>query len=210
MNLIKIKNLACCIVTFLGCTVSTYAQTPEVEDWEVRINTRQPIQKVIETIGLKPGMTIGEVGAGTGRITVWFAAKVGETGMVYANDIDKNSLDHLEKRCKKEGFSNVKIIIGTVDDPKLPQKTLDIAFMTNTYHHLDKPVELVHNLLSTLKEDGILAIVERDAERSGNYDEGTKREDFIKQMEQAGFKVFKVDTTMKEDNIYLARPIKKE
>jgi len=202
--------LATCILLLLGQVRNLSAQNPEVEAWEVRINNRQPIQKVIETIGLSQGMTIGEVGAGTGRITVWFAAKVGPSGMVYANDIDKSSLNHLDQRCKKEGFSNVKIIIGTVDDPKLPQKTLDIAFMTNTYHHLDKPIELVHNLLSTLKEDGILAIVERDAERSGNYDEGTKREDFIKQMEQAGFEVFKVDTTMREDNIYLARPIKKE
>lgn len=209
MNLKTIKQLACCTLFIIGYSATIYAQSPLVEDWEVRINTRQPIQKVIETIGLKPGMTIGEVGAGTGRILVWFADKVGPTGMVYANDIDKASLDHLEKRCEKEGFKNVKIILGTVENPGLPQNTLDIAFMTNTYHHLDKPIELVHNLLSTLKEGGILAIVERDAVRSGNYDEGTKKEEFIKQMDQAGFEVFLVDTTMKEDNIYLARPKKK-
>jgi len=204
-----------CINTFvffclslLGQSVILDAQKIEVEDWEVTINNRQPIEKVIETIGLKPGMTIGEVGAGTGRITVWFADKVGPSGMVYANDIDKASLDHLEKRCKKEGFTNVKIILGTVDDPKLPAGSLDIAFMTNTYHHLEKPVELVHNLLPTLKENGILAIVERDAERTGNYHEGTVRGEFIKQMDKAGFEVFKVDISMKQDNIYLARPKK--
>jgi len=202
----KSITVATFILILFGQINYLLAQNPEVEGWEVRINTRQPIQKVIETIGLKPGMVIGEVGAGTGRITVWFASTVGPTGMVYANDIDKSSLDHLENRCKKEGFNNVKIILGTVDNPKLPQKALDIAFMTNTYHHLDKPVELVHNLLSTLKENGILAIVERDAERTGNYRDGTKRSEFIKQLKQAGFEVFKIDTTMKEDNIYLAKP----
>ncbi|MCX6226023.1 MAG: class I SAM-dependent methyltransferase [Bacteroidia bacterium] len=130
-----------------------HAQT--VEDWEIRINERQPIQKVIETIGLQPGMVIGEVGAGTGRITVWFAKQVGPEGLVYANDINKTDLNHLFERCKKEGFNNVKIIVGSVEDPKLPANSLDIAFMTNTYHHLEKPVELVRNLLPTLKKNGI-------------------------------------------------------
>lgn len=204
MNSKKVKIMF--VSSFLFFAGFTNAQNPEVEGWETRINDRQPIQKVIEAIGLKPDMVIGEVGAGTGRVTVWFAAKVGPKGMVYANDIDKESLDHLEKRCKKEGFTNVKIILGTIDDPKLPLRALDIAFMTNTYHHLEKPVELVRNLLKTLKDNGILAIVERDAERTGNYHEGTKKEEFIKQMEQAGFEVFLVDTSMREDNIYLARP----
>ena len=182
------------------------AQT--VEEWEKRINERQPIQKVIETIELQPGMVIGEIGAGTGRVTVWLAKRVGPEGMIYANDIDKSSLDHLKKRCEKEGFKNVKIITGTVDDPCFPLNSLDIAFMTNTYHHLEKPIELVRNILPALKKNGVLAIVERDKDRSVYKNEATTKEDFIKQMNQAGFEVFKVDTTMREDNIYLARPNK--
>jgi ubiquinone/menaquinone biosynthesis C-methylase UbiE len=178
----------------------------EVEAWEIRINDRQPIQKVIQTIGLKPGMVIGEVGAGTGRIAIWFAATVGPSGKVYANDIDASALDHLRKRCEKEGLNNLTTILGTVDDPKLPAKALDIAFMTNTYRHLEKPVELVRNLLPTLKEGGILAIVERDKDRSASKDEATTQKNFIRQMDQAGFEVFKIDTTMREDNIYLMRP----
>lgn len=185
----------------------TVAQT--VEEWEKVINKRQPIQKVIETIGAKPGMVIGEVGAGTGRVTVWLAKQVGPEGLVYANDIDKESLEHLSKRCEKEGFRNVRVITGTVTDPCLPPNSLDIAFMTNTYHHLSQPVKLVANLLPALKKDGILAIVERDKERSEHKDEATTRKDFIEQMGKAGFEVYRVDTTMQEDNIYLARPRKK-
>jgi hypothetical protein len=78
--------------------------------------------------------------------------------------------------------------------------------MTNTYHHLEKPIELVRNLLPTLKENGILAIVERDADRTTHKDEATSQKDFIAQMDQAGFEVIKIDTSMKEDNIYIARP----
>jgi ubiquinone/menaquinone biosynthesis C-methylase UbiE len=181
-------------------------RTVAVEPWEWAINQRQPIQKVIETIGVKPGMVIGEVGAGTGRVTVWLAVAVGPTGKIYANDIDGSALDHLEKRCAKEGLTNVTTILGTVEDPRLPRGALDIAFMTNTYHHLDKPVELVRNLLPALKENGILAIVERDKDRSVHKDEATSRKDFITQMDRAGFEVIKVDTSMMEDNIYIARP----
>jgi SAM-dependent methyltransferase len=100
----------------------------------------------------------------------------------------------------------VATILGTVEDPRLPRAALDIAFMTNTYHHLEKPVELVRNLLPALKEGGLLAIVERDKDRTGYKDEATSREDFIAQLDQAGFEVIKVDTSMKEDNIYIARP----
>jgi len=178
----------------------------QVEAWEVRINDRQPIAKVIEVMGVRPGMVIGEVGAGTGRVTVWLADAVGPKGLIYANDIDAEALDHLRKRCLREGLENVQTIVGTVTDPKLPQNALDIAFMTNTYHHLEKPVELVRNLLTTLKGNGRLVIVERDYDRSVHKDEATTREDFIKQMDQAGFKVVSIDTSMQEDNIYVCLP----
>ena len=181
-------------------------QTVAVEPWEVAVNQRQPIQKVIETIGVKPGMTIGEVGAGTGRVTVWLAVAVGSAGKIYANDIDASALDHLQKRCQREGLTNVTTVLGTVEDPRLPRGALDIAFMTNTYHHLEKPVELVRNLLPALRKNGILAIVERDKDRTPHRDEATSQKDFIAQMDQAGFEVIKVDTSMMEDNIYIARP----
>lgn len=202
------KSLSVITLALFMVTGSGLGQTKSVavEPWEVSINARQPIHKIIETIGLKPGMVIGEVGAGTGRVTVWLAVTVGPTGKVYANDIDASALDHLRKRCEKEGLANVATILGTVEDPCLPKSALDIAFMINTYHHLEKPVELVRNLLPALKENGILAIVERDKDRSIYRREATSQKDFIAQMDQAGFEVVKVDTSMKEDNIYLARP----
>jgi len=208
------KSMTAAIAIILSVVISAglvWGQTKEVqvENWEVRINERQPVQKVIDAIGVKPGMVVGEVGAGTGRVTVWLAVTVGPTGKVYANDIDAPSLDHLKKRCEKEGLANVTTILGTIEDPRLPLKALDIAFMTNTYHHLEKPIELVRNLLPTLKENGILAIVERDKDRSNSKDEATTQKDFVKQMDQAGFEVIRIDNTMREDNIYIARPKKK-
>ena len=202
------KSMPAAVVVVL--LIAGYApgqtQTVAVEAWEVAINQRQPVQKVIETIGVKPGMVIGEVGAGTGRVTVWLAVAVGPAGKIYANDIDTRALDRLQRRCQREGLTNVTTIVGTVENPLLPRGALDIAFMTNTYHHLEKPVELVRNLLPALKENGILAIVERDKDRTPHKNEATSQKDFVAQMNQAGFEVIKIDTSMMEDNIYIARP----
>jgi len=81
--------------------------------------------------------------------------------------------------------------------------------MTNTYHRLEKPVELVRNLLPTLKDGGRLVIVERDHDRSATKDEATPRDDFLRQMGMAGFDVIRVDTSMREDNTYVCAPRKR-
>jgi SAM-dependent methyltransferase len=194
------------LVALVGSVPSPgQTRTIAVEGWEVRINERQPPGKVMEAIGVKPGMVVGEVGAGTGRATVWLADRVGPKGKVYANDIDEKALRHLAERCAREGLGNVTTIVGTVDDPRLPAGTLDIAFMTNTYHHLEKPVDLVRNIRPALKPGGILAIVERDADRSVHKQEATRPEDFVRQMDEAGFEVVQVDKSMIEDNVYIAR-----
>jgi len=184
----------------------------QIEEWEKRINRRQPPIKIMDAIGMKQGMIIGEVGAGTGRMTMWIAERVGDSGKIYANDIDKKSLEHLRQRCEREAFKNIEIIVGEVEDPKLPAATLDIAFMINVYHHLDNPVPLIRNLLPSLKPDGILAIVECDPDKvDWGAEEGcTLKKDMVKELEEAGFEVVRIETFLNEDNIYIARPKKNQ
>lgn len=109
-------------VFFLGlaCVAALGGQEPkiEVEAWEVRINLRQPPEKVMDAIGLVPGMVIGEVGAGTGRVAVWLAQRVGPSGHVYANDIDERALGRLKVRREKAGIGNLTTIVGTVTEPR--------------------------------------------------------------------------------------------
>ncbi len=178
-----------------------------IEEWEKGLNRRQPPVRIMDSIGLKPGMVIGEIGAGTGRMTMWLASRVGPSGKVYANDIDKAALEHLQMRCERDGFQNVEIIIGETEDPKLPDGALDIAFMINVYHHLDNPVPLVSNILPGLKPDGILAIVECTPEKVdwGEEHGCAHRKDMIKQLKEAGFEVVRIETFLNEDNIYIAK-----
>jgi SAM-dependent methyltransferase len=98
----------------------------------------------------------------------------------------------------------VKTILGTVSDPKLPAGKADIIFMVSTYHHLDKPVELMRNARSGLKPGGRLIIVERDPVKTGQSNsENTSQEQVTRQMTQAGYTLLDINTEFLErDNIY--------
>ena len=181
----------------------------QIEDWERGLNQRQPPVQIMDAIGLKPGMIIGEVGAGTGRMTMWLADRVGNLGKVYANDIDRSALDHLRRRFKRDGFTNIEIIVGKMEDPGFPNNSLDIVFMINVYHHLADPVPILRNIIPSIKEEGILAIVECDPDKVEWGDEHgcSGKEKMIGDLKRAGFQVVRIETFLDEDNIYIAKPV---
>jgi len=136
------------------------ARTDLQEYGERRDNERQPPDKVMNALGIKPGLTIGEVGAGHGRYTVHLAARVGPAGKVYAEDIDSPSLDYLRGRIKRTGLSNVEVILGKVDDPLFPKAGLDMVFMVWVYHMLESPAALLKNIVPGLKPGATIVMVE--------------------------------------------------
>src|SRR5512140_2658302 len=130
------------------------------EPGEARANQIQPPAAVMDLLGVRAGLVIGEVGAGRGRVTVHLADRVGPTGHIYANDIDAGALAALEERCRRLQLSNVDIVRGAPDDAKLPANRLDAVIMTWVYHHVDQRVALLRSLLPTLKPWGLVAMVE--------------------------------------------------
>jgi precorrin-6B methylase 2 len=204
-----LRNLVVFLIALLiTANSAVWAQQKKdfTEPNEIRLNKLQPPEKIMDAIGLKPGMVIGDIGAGWGRFAVWFADRVGETGKVYANDIDMGALRRLARRCKNHGFKNVIVRLGKVVDPNIPPGVLDIAFMINVYHHLEEPVELVRNLIPTLKPEGILVIVEHDPEKMGRGSHMTSKKELVEQAGQAGFELVKIETFLKDDNIYFFGP----
>ncbi|MCP4155273.1 MAG: methyltransferase domain-containing protein, partial [bacterium] len=89
----------------------------------------QKPEKVLRIIGVKPGMVIGEPGAGKGYFTFKLARKVGPSGKIYANDIVDSKLDTIKTVAREKGLDNIITIKGKVDDPLFPEGTLDMAFM---------------------------------------------------------------------------------
>jgi ubiquinone/menaquinone biosynthesis C-methylase UbiE len=86
-------------------------------------------ERVMDAVGIRPGMVIGEAGAGRGYFTFKLARRVGETGRIYANDIDESALEHVRDRCRSEGLRNVETVVGQMDDPLFPARALDLVMI---------------------------------------------------------------------------------
>lgn len=112
------------------------------------------------------------------------ARRVGDSGRVFAEDIDGNALEKLRERCQREGIRNVEIILRTVTDPMLPNNELDLVYIINAYFLFENPVELLRNIAPSLKPRGKLVIAE-----CGDV---TPKEDVIEKADKAGYKLIEV------------------
>ncbi len=161
----------------------------------------------LDAMGIRQGMTVGEIGAGNGRITLALARRVGERGKVYANDIDSKSLAQLVATCERRGVKNIETITGTVDDPMFPKGALDLAIAAIVYHHLEQPVALLRNLASSLKPGATLVIVDPAYDRTGDKDSDrpTTRERVEAEAVDAGYELLAVNASLPRDNIFILR-----
>jgi ubiquinone/menaquinone biosynthesis C-methylase UbiE len=172
--------------------------------WADSRDTWQQPGKVMEVIGVKPGMVIGEPGAGRGYFTFKLARKVGPTGKIYANDIVDSYLDTIKEKSQKVGLKNIVTILGKVEDPLFPKGELDMVFMCYVFHHLEKPVAFLKNLKPSLKPNAPLVILEQDPEKSpGATGHFFYREKVLKLVKAGGFKLIRTETFLTKDNIYI-------
>lgn len=115
---------------------------------------------IVKEIGLKPGMALADVGAGSGAFLTPFVKAVGPKGKVYVVDISPNFVKFLRKRAKKEGYKQVKVIHSTTTSTKLPANSVDVIFLCDTYHHFDKAKQMVTDFHQALRKNGTLVIVD--------------------------------------------------
>ena len=101
-------------------------------------------------------------------------------------------------RNKKNNIKNIEVILGTETDPKLPAGKLDLVYLTFTYRHLSKPLQVLKNIKPALKKDGILAIIENKP--SGN---GSSEKEMINIAKQAGYRLVRTETFLTLDNIWV-------
>jgi predicted methyltransferase len=127
---------------------------------ESRREKWQKVDAIFAEMGVRPGATVADVGAGDGFFTSRLARAVGSNGRVFAVDIDDAAMGRLRKRLQEDGIENVTIIKGTTDDPKLPERTLDAALIVNAYHEMEQYHAVLSALRRALKPDGRLVIVE--------------------------------------------------
>lgn len=114
----------------------------------------------ISILKIPKGAIVADIGAGSGYMTIRMAQRVGPTGRVYANDLQPQMLDILGRRLAEERISNVTLVQGTVDDPKLPQASLDLEILVDVYHEFSRPQAMLQRLREALKPDGRLVLLE--------------------------------------------------
>ena len=181
--------------------------------YEDRMYWQMP-QRVMNELGVGPGMAVADVGAGIGYFTLRLSERVGKTGQVYASDIDKNALAFLEKRIQDAGKENVVIIHGEPDNPMIPEAFVDLVLMVNTIHLVKEKTTFLNNLRGSLKKDGKLVFVQWDAAKMDSEAPGwdprdrelyTKRT-MLKMIDDADYEVVEIKDFLPMQLIYICRP----
>jgi ubiquinone/menaquinone biosynthesis C-methylase UbiE len=122
---------------------------------------------MLEALDVRPGQTICDMGSGNGFYTLELARRVGPTGTVYAVDIQLEMLRMLAERAGAEGLANIKPILGTAIDPRLPRGSVDLVLLVDVYHEFSHPEAMLERLRESLADSGRVALVEFRGEDPG-------------------------------------------
>jgi predicted methyltransferase len=128
-------------------------------DRTAREHEEEP-ERALDLIGIRPGMVVADVGAGTGYMTVRIARRVGRAGKVYANDLQPAMLRIIQDKAARQQLFNVEIAQGSQDDAHLPEHAIDLALLVDVYHELSRPQAMLQSIRRSLKPDGQLILVE--------------------------------------------------
>ena len=147
---------------------------------------RLQIQRVMDLLGIQPGKSVADIGAGSGWFTVRAAARVGNTGAVYAEDINSDAIAYIQKRAGHSKLAQVHAVLGTVDDPKLAPASIDAMLIMKTYHEFAHPIDLMRQLKLALKPGAKVGIIDRNG---NGTDHGLMPDVVEREMAEAGFKL---------------------
>jgi predicted methyltransferase len=165
-------------------------EAPDRDEWN------KP-EQIMDALGIADGAIVGDLGAGGGWLEIRLARRVGPNGLVYAEDIQPQMIEAINRRMQHEGLSNVRTVMGTPTDPRLPPG-LDAVLIVNAYHEMDDPAHpdviltLLRNVERSLKPQGRLGVIDFLA---GDGGPGPAAEDrvnpdtIVRAAEAAGFKL---------------------
>lgn len=130
--------------------------------WLVRESRQreEDCRMLVEALAIRPGQVLCDMGCGNGFYTLELARRVGPRGMVYAVDVQPEMLHMLAERLAREGVRNVKPVLGTAIDPRLPPGTLDLVLCVDVYHEFSHPEAMLGRIRESLKPEGLLVLAE--------------------------------------------------
>lgn len=138
----------------------------EIESREVFARRKE----IAAACAIRPGQTVADIGAGTGLFTRIFSPLVGKDGRVIAVDISKNFLEHIDRTSREAGLQNVETLLCTADSTELPEASVDVAFICDTYHHFEFPFKTMASLHKAMKPGGRVILIDFRREEGKSTD----------------------------------------
>jgi ubiquinone/menaquinone biosynthesis C-methylase UbiE len=174
-------------------------QPAELEAQRRNRDSWQRVPDVIAALAIGEGSRVADVGAGSGYFTEYLAREVGAGGRVFAVDISERSLSQLRRLAEDMGLNNIEVVRGELDDPRLPERSLDAVLVVDAYHEMTEHEAMLSGMYSALKPGGRLVIVDYvPSDPSGSRDRQTARHqlsiDIVEtELRQAGFEILERD-----------------
>lgn len=163
----------------------------------------------IRALKIPPGAAVADIGAGSGYMTLRLSAAVGPAGRVFANDVQPEMIAILRRRLADLGIANVTLVQGTMDDPRLPPASVDLALMVDVYHELSQPQAMLRRLRAALRPGGRLVLLEY---RKEDPTIPIKREHKMSvqeakvELEAEGFVLSTIDETLPRQHLLIFTP----
>jgi SAM-dependent methyltransferase len=167
--LVRVPLLAAAIA---AAAVAVSAQQPDAKQLaQERAAAELDVPKLVSVLELAPGMTVADVGAGNGNMSIVLGKWIG-AGRVFATDIPEKTVAWLREYVKREGANNVTVIEGAPESTNLPAACCDAIFLRNVYHHVTAPEPFNRSLVASLKPGGRLAILDNPPGKGSALPEG--------------------------------------
>lgn len=178
--------------------INRHYENPDWRQWVARFERpdreiyRQRLA-IVEASGLRPGMNVADIGAGTGLFTRLFAKQVTPGGKIYAVDISGTFIENILRTCREQGLNNVEGIVNSPHETRLPPASIDLAFVSDTYHHFEYPQDMLASIRQALRPGGRLIVIDfrRHPEVNSPWVMGhvrAGRETVIREIGAAGFR----------------------
>ena len=172
-----------------------------------RLEEERPYE-VLKAMDLTPGMTVADIGCGSGYYARKMAEAVGPDGVVYGVDIQPEMLEIMREICEKEGVINIKPILGGVKDTKLPRGKIDWMILADVYHEFQHPEEMLANMLASLSPGGKVALLEYRAEafRTASHIKPEHRmtvKDVLAEWNAAGFELVDLKEFLPSQHLFI-------
>lgn len=197
--------------SFRNPDVLSYVERFEAEGREV-YDQRAAI---VKASGVKPGMVVADIGAGTGLFTRLFSEQVGGEGRVFAVDIARSFVNRIVLQARQEGVRNIVGVICDDHSTTLPPNSIDLAYICDTYHHFEFPQRTLASLHQAMKKNSRLVVVDFERE------EGTSspwimshvragKATFREEIESAGFRLVEEPKLLKENYCLIFEKVESE